>query len=154
MFRSLFVVFMDNTTAEYAFLSAFFNVPPSIITVNAKEPPLSPTASLSPERGAFSDLRSSSTSDYGRHRAVSGGSITFSDLTAGPNSKEEQTSYDTLWKQIFDPVSEYCKVNRLLARINFLSHSVSVDVRAINTGTQAACHTTANNDSFVRGRRH
>ncbi|KAJ3564831.1 hypothetical protein NP233_g8034 [Leucocoprinus birnbaumii] len=107
MYRSLFVVFMDNTTAEYAFLSAFFNVAPSIITADSK-PPLSPRGSLSPEGGVFLELRSSA-SDYGGQRVVSGGSATFSDLASLPISKEEQANYDSLWKQIFDPVLEYCK---------------------------------------------
>jgi hypothetical protein len=113
---------MDNTTAEYTFLSAFFNVAPSIITTGPKQAPLSPTASFSPDRDAFLELRSSSASDYGGHRIISGSSATFSDLAIGPASKEEQATYDALWKQIFDPVLEYCKVKRLLLLIGLHSH--------------------------------
>lgn len=109
IYRSLFLVFMDNTTAEYAFLSAFFNVTPSIITGDSKPPPLSPRGSLSPEGGASLELRSSA-SDSGGQRVGSGASSTFSDLVTIPSSKEEQASYDSLWKQIFDPVLEYCKI--------------------------------------------
>ncbi|KXN83742.1 hypothetical protein AN958_00885 [Leucoagaricus sp. SymC.cos] len=109
MFRSLLLVFMDNTTAEYTFLSAFFNVAPLIINVNTNKPIQAPRASLSPEQSAFLELRSSNTLDHGVHRVASAGSTTFSDLAATPSSKEEQATYDSLWKQIFDPVLEYCK---------------------------------------------
>lgn len=107
VFRSLLLVFMDNSTAEYTFLSAFFNVSPSVITIDTKQPLFSPTGLRSP---GFSEMRSSGASEYGG-RVVSGGSATFSDLGAVPNSKEEQANYDALWKQIFDPVLEYCKAS-------------------------------------------
>ncbi|XP_006459988.1 hypothetical protein AGABI2DRAFT_202530 [Agaricus bisporus var. bisporus H97] len=103
IFRSLFLVFMDNSTAEYTFLSAFFNVSP--LVGDAKQPLLSPTGFRSPDA---SEMRSSSASEVGG-RVVSGGSATFSDLATLRSSKEEQAGHDALWKQIFDPVLEYCK---------------------------------------------
>lgn len=103
IYRSLLLVFMDNATAEYTFLSAFFNVVPSIIVTELK-PSLTPRELLSPE-GVPSELHSS-TSDYNRQRS---GSTAFSDLTTIPNSKEEQATYDSLWRQIFDPVLGYCR---------------------------------------------
>ncbi len=104
MFRSLFVVLMDNSTAEYAFLSSFFNVSPSIITLDTKH---SSTPLLSPDRGVFSEVRSSGASDYGGQQVAS----STSDLAGTAKAKDEQVNYDLLWKQIFDPVLEYCKVN-------------------------------------------
>lgn len=111
MFRSLFLVFMDNSTAEYTFLSTFFNVAPSIITTDTKH---SSTPLLSPDRGVFSDARSSGASDYGGQRVTSSASTILGDLAGATRLKEEQMNYDSLWKQIFDPVLEYCKVNPTL----------------------------------------
>ena len=133
IYRSLLLVFMDNATAEYTFLSAFFNVAPSIIVTELK-PSLTPRELLSPE-GVPSELHSS-TSDYNRQRS---GSTGFSDLTIIPNSKEEQATYDSLWRQIFDPVLGYCRVNLLyllFASTSLLSHfDDSTDIYTIGPRT-------------------
>jgi hypothetical protein len=96
---------MDNSTAEYTFLSTFFNVPP--LLGDTKQSLLSPTGFRFPDA---SEMRSSSASEFGG-RVVSNGSATFSDLAALRGSKEEQANHDALWKQIFDPVLEYCKAS-------------------------------------------
>lgn len=121
---------MDNTTAEYTFLSAFFKLAPSIIIDESKSS-LTPRELLSPER-VLLEL-DSSTSDCGRQRS---GSMTFSDLAMIPNSKEEQAIYDSLWRQIFDPVLDYCRVNLLFASISLPSHfDGSTDIRTISLRT-------------------
>jgi len=121
---------MDNTTAEYTFLSAFFKLAPSIIVDESKLSP-TPRELLSPE-GVLLELNSS-TSDCGRQRS---GSMTFSDLAMIPNSKEEQATYDSLWRQIFDPVLDYCRVNLLFASISLPSHFYgSTDIRTIGLRT-------------------
>jgi len=130
MYRSLILVWMDNTTAEYTFISAFFNLAPSI-TVDEFKLALTPRELLSPE-GVLLEL-DSSTSDYGRQRS---GSATFSDFAMIPNSKEEQATYDSLWRQIFDPVLDYCRVNLLFVSISLPSHFDGLtDIRTIGLRT-------------------
>lgn len=40
-----------------------------------------------------------------------------SEIANGKDAKEEQANLNTIWKQIMDPVLDYCQVRRLL---NFL----------------------------------
>jgi hypothetical protein len=96
---------MDNSTAEYTFLSTFFNVPP--LSRDTKQPLLSPAGFRSSDA---LEARTSSTSEFGG-RVVSNSSATFSDLAAVRSTKEEQANHDAFWKQIFDPVLEYCKAS-------------------------------------------
>ncbi|KAG1872744.1 Sac2 family-domain-containing protein [Suillus tomentosus] len=94
--RSLFLVLMDNATAEYAFIAAFFRSesfapPPAMETDSAI---FSPTATLlSPDIG-FDDRRSNAGSEIAR---------------PGFMDKTERAPLDAIWKQILDPVLEYCK---------------------------------------------
>jgi hypothetical protein len=94
--RSLFLVLMDNATAEYAFIAAFFRSesfsPPLAMETNSAL--FSPTATLlSPDVG-FDDRRSNAGSEIAR---------------PGLMDKIERTPLDAIWKQILDPVLEYCK---------------------------------------------
>ncbi|KAG2152387.1 Sac2 family-domain-containing protein [Suillus cothurnatus] len=94
--RSLFLVLMDNATAEYAFIAAFFRSesfsPPLAMETNSAL--FSPTATLlSPDIG-FDDRRSNAGSEIAR---------------PGLMDKIERAPLDAIWKQILDPVLEYCK---------------------------------------------
>ncbi|KAF8974178.1 Sac2 family-domain-containing protein [Flammula alnicola] len=108
LLRSLLLVFMDNATAEYTFVSTFFT---SQTALPPAEPqaPVPPSAVLSPD-GTFSELRSPSGSDdFGARQPLSsttpglGGFVSFV-----AKSKEEQATIDAIWKQVMDPVMEYC----------------------------------------------
>ena len=111
------LVLMDNATAEYTFVSTFFSTEEQ--SMHRKETSgnslLSPPSLLSPTSGDFDEIRSNPASDYGpsspRRRPVSFGSAVNLAL-AGPEAsmKEEQSNFNNIWKQIMDPVLEYCKV--------------------------------------------
>ncbi|KJA29930.1 hypothetical protein HYPSUDRAFT_153092 [Hypholoma sublateritium FD-334 SS-4] len=104
--RSLLLVFVDNATAEYSFLSTFFNARP---TLAPAEPTAPPSAVLSPDGGTFTELLSPSISEFGSKAPMSsttpglGGFVSFV-----AKSKEEQATIDVIWKQVMDPVMEYC----------------------------------------------
>jgi hypothetical protein len=113
--RSLFLVLMDNATAEYAFIAAFFRSesfsPPLAMETNSAL--FSPTATLlSPDVG-FDDRRSNAGSEIGTHvsRPFGGNGHGTRDVTARPGlmDKIERAPLDAIWKQILDPVLEYCK---------------------------------------------
>lgn len=112
--RSLFLVLMDNATAEYAFIAAFFRsesfAPSPAMETNSAI--FSPTATLlSPDIG-FDDRRSNAGSEIGTvSRSFSGNGHGPRDVTARPGfmDKTERAPLDAIWKQILDPVLEYCK---------------------------------------------
>ncbi|KIK43391.1 hypothetical protein CY34DRAFT_81923 [Suillus luteus UH-Slu-Lm8-n1] len=113
--RSLFLVLMDNATAEYAFIVAFFRsesfAPPPAMETNSAL--FSPTATLlSPDFG-FDDRKSNAGSEIGTHvsRPFGGNEHRSRDVTALPGlmDKAERVPLDAIWKQILDPVLEYCK---------------------------------------------
>ncbi|EDR12808.1 vacuolar sorting protein [Laccaria bicolor S238N-H82] len=98
LLRSLLLVFMDNATAEYTFVSTFFAVeplfPPSPHTAELNNSTLTPA---SPDRGTFTDTRSNYGSEYGSKRqSLTPGLGGFADM-------------DAIWKQVVDPVLEYCQ---------------------------------------------
>ncbi|KAJ7044495.1 vacuolar sorting protein [Mycena alexandri] len=103
--RSLLLVFMDNATSEYAFVTAFFIIDP-MSPLEADNALLSPGL-LSP--GGMERRMSVAGSERGGTRRgrsasiVSAGNVQF--LAAAV--KEEQASADSIWKQIMDPVLEY-----------------------------------------------
>lgn len=103
---------MDNATAEYTFISTFFATQTSLPLVEPSSH-VPPSAILSPDGGTFTDLQSSSTSEFDSHRPLSGttpGLGGFVSFVA--KSKEETAIIDALWKQIMDPVMEYCQVGK------------------------------------------
>ncbi|KAG2757407.1 Vps52-domain-containing protein [Suillus brevipes Sb2] len=113
--RSLFLVLMDNATAEYAFIVAFFRsesfAPPPAMETNSAL--FSPTATLlSPDFG-FGDRKSNAGSEIGTRvsRPFGGNEHGSRDVTALPGlmDKAERVPLDAIWKQILDPVLEYCK---------------------------------------------
>ncbi|KAG1752646.1 vacuolar sorting protein [Suillus paluster] len=113
--RSLFLVLMDNATAEYAFVTAFFRSE-SFAPPPAREPNsalFSPSATLLFPDCGFHDRRSNAGSEMGTHvsRSFSGNGHRPRDATARPSimDKAERVPLDAIWKQILDPVLEYCK---------------------------------------------
>lgn len=124
LLRSLLLVFMDNATAEYNFVTTFFPLDPLLPSQESDNSLFSPPL-LSPV--AATERRLSNTpSDYGgrRNRASSivstGG---FASLSAAV--KEEQASSDAIWKQIVEPVLEYTDVCIYLLLILCLAHILS-----------------------------
>ncbi|KAF8639930.1 hypothetical protein AX17_001180 [Amanita inopinata Kibby_2008] len=117
LLRSLFLVFMDNSTAEYTFVNAFFNNPQPYPPIDLKSSKTTATTPVSPDRESFAEDQSNVGSEFGEHLEVAGNttavSATFSPATP---SKKEPGSIDTIWKQIMEPVLEYCRsfVNSIL----------------------------------------
>ncbi|KAF7332020.1 Vacuolar sorting protein [Mycena kentingensis (nom. inval.)] len=116
--RSLLLVFMDNATAEYAFVSTFFASEPLSGPDTDGELDnaiMSPTL-LSPDPRQARRL-SGAASDRGGAGHRQRASSVISAGAAGTSSaqmqalaaavKEEQASADATWKQILDPVIEY-----------------------------------------------
>lgn len=106
LFRSLLLVFMDNATAEYTFITSFFiNEPLQPAKDESSSHLFSPTL-LSPthEHGSFGG------SDFGDRRRTT----SISSFNAAPPSfatalREDQAAADSIWKQVMDPVLEYCQ---------------------------------------------
>ncbi|KAH7931245.1 Vps52-domain-containing protein [Leucogyrophana mollusca] len=113
--RSLLLVLMDNATAEYTFVTTFFpsepmKLPPSKETAGSIFSP--PTALLSPDQAGFDDRRSNVGSEVGIHASRLFGEISVPrSATILPSAvqKSERAALDAIWKQILDPVLEYCK---------------------------------------------
>lgn len=100
---------MDNSTAEYVFIKSFFNNY-QILSLDVKTSIPSATTPLSPDRTSFDDDRShpgSEVGDYTEKTGIMTGSSSAS--FTPPTSKA--TSVDIIWKQIMDPVLEYCQVS-------------------------------------------
>lgn len=119
--RSLLLVFMDNATSEYTFITSFFISIESLSSDGSDNMTslASPFPVLSPLRSAFntsSDLRSTNAGsevNFDSSRSGNGSppptTATFSSFGAAL-SREDQGSADTIWKQVLDPVLEYCQV--------------------------------------------
>jgi vacuolar protein sorting-associated protein 52 len=98
---------MDNATAEYSFVTAFFTYDATIPTSDSI---ISPPAFLSPDQGIFTEQQSMVGSDYGGQRVRSAGMTSANGLSADTIQKEAQATIDALWKQIMSPVLGYCEV--------------------------------------------
>jgi len=110
---------MDNATAEHMFVSTFFAaepfIPPTPHTAELNNSALSPA---SPDRGTFADSRSNYESEHGSKRqSITPGLGGF--VTPMVSTKEEQADMDAIWKQVMDPVLEYCQVS---PRTSILRH--------------------------------
>lgn len=109
---------MDNATAEYAFITSFFSV-----TSPAPRPdPVSPAppvaqSVVSPDGSSFFGMLSPSGSDFAQHQPPLSSALT-STTTPGlggfvsfvAKSKEDQAAIGSIWKQVMDPVMDYCTV--------------------------------------------
>lgn len=111
---------MDNATAEYAFITAFFAIDhsPPVSTKPSDSSIRSPSL-LSPTSGEFDETRSNLGSEIGsafRQRVSSINSV----MSAGipeVSAKEEQAALNAVWKQVMDPVLAYCQVSAQLSRL-------------------------------------
>ncbi|KIK29327.1 hypothetical protein PISMIDRAFT_7151 [Pisolithus microcarpus 441] len=106
--RSLFLVLMDNATAEYSFITTFFSFQP-LAPVDDQEN-VSSTPLLSPDYGVVDDRKSIADSEA--RTEVAG-----PNLFVGKNGHGRLVDMDrsarhelvNLWKKVFDPVLEYTK---------------------------------------------
>ncbi|KAF9653375.1 vacuolar sorting protein [Thelephora ganbajun] len=126
LLRSALLVLMDNTTAEYTFVTTFFPPDASSVPVR-KEAPMSPSIvheSLSPvvpddesgiPAGTLSATTSTSLATPVTVDTNSNPAPIYSlarGATPQPNlpmqlSKEDQVAFNSVWKQITDPAVEY-----------------------------------------------
>lgn len=128
---------MDNATAEYTFVSSFFAVeplfPPSPHTAELNNSALSPA---SPDRGTFTDTRSNYGSEYaGKRQSLTPGLSGF--VTPMVSTKEEQADMDAIWKQVMDPVLEYCQVS---PRTSILRRELKSSPRHLSVLFWSPCH--------------
>ncbi|KAJ7276548.1 vacuolar sorting protein [Mycena haematopus] len=104
--RSLLLVFMDNATAEYTFVTTFFTVDP-IVPQENDGTPFSPGL-LSPVGGERRMSVAGSEHGGGLRRPRAASVVSASGMQSlAAAVKEEQASSDAIWKQIMDPVLEY-----------------------------------------------
>ncbi|KAJ7498765.1 vacuolar sorting protein [Mycena latifolia] len=102
--RSLLLVFMDNATAEYSFVTTFFTIDPLVAPEEA-DSALSPGL-LSPD--GRERRMSVAGSEHGARRNRAASIVSASGMQSlAAAVKEEQASSDAIWKQIMDPVLEY-----------------------------------------------
>jgi hypothetical protein len=121
LFRSLLLVFMDNATAEYTFVKAFFSSDSTVPTDEPSTSVTSPSELLSPDQGAFTEQQSMVGSDYGAQPVRSASTASANGFSVDATQKDAQATVDALWKQIMDPVlgySEVCLPLRLLLHFN------------------------------------
>ncbi|KIY49354.1 vacuolar sorting protein [Fistulina hepatica ATCC 64428] len=122
LFRSLLLVFMDNATAEYIFISSFFcNAPPLQASDSSSRMFLTATPMSGASISSMTGM--SSINETGMTASLSGGtrhrSGSTSSIIPPPNlppvsfDKEVNAAIDTLWKQVMDPVLEYCEARSL-----------------------------------------
>jgi hypothetical protein len=126
LFRSLFVVLMDNATSEYSFITTFF-APPMRFAAPLHPPSLPPTPGLlSPPleesintpgieegltpRPTQGDLRTPRPRSNSVFSAAGAQAIAAAMAAPHALAKEERAALDALWKQILDPVLEYTQV--------------------------------------------
>ncbi|GBE79633.1 predicted protein [Sparassis crispa] len=109
--RSLLLVLMDNATAEYTFVTSFFvsEERPSVHQKDSSSSVRSPSAVLSPTNAEFDELRSNAGSDLNALSRRRFSSINNAMNVPQMSAKEEQASLAAIWKQIMDPVLEYCQ---------------------------------------------
>ncbi|GJE84132.1 Vps52-domain-containing protein [Phanerochaete sordida] len=129
LLRSLMLVLLDNGTAEYSFISTFFSTP-APIPASISSPPLSRSNSglgsngsmllsppqTSPTNGEFEEHRSNGSEGGWTPRpqltsisAVLGMQSHLSESPGEKDQKEEQATLGAVWKQVFDPVLDYCQ---------------------------------------------
>lgn len=107
LFRSLFLVLMDNATVEYQFVTDFFG-PGQTITapVPMSAVPNTPDAGTPPDPAspAPSPLRTSEMTPKGRNRYSI---VPVEQHSFTKNAKAERAALDAVWKQIVDPILDY-----------------------------------------------
>lgn len=112
---------MDNATAEYTFISSFFPNPASLPAPEPRAQVPATATLLSPD-GSFGDTQTPTGSELGTPRPLSsttpglGGFVSFI-----AKSKGDQAVIDNLWKQVMDPVMEYCQVGQCLSPTSLMN---------------------------------
>lgn len=117
------MVLTDNATAEYVFITSFFANEPRVspqgrdVLAPAMSPPI-----LSPTFGDFDELRSEvgNESVSPRTRVVNIHSVAQGSLSHEQSAKEEQAALNAVWKQVMDPVLDYCQVRTALSPIRLI----------------------------------
>lgn len=118
LFRSIFLVLMDNATAEYSFVTKFFASEPSTLLPSSKQSndilfPATPAGT-----GGFDEGHLAIGSEIGGQTPrLRTDSTNPTSATPKQNAfaKMERAPLDAIWKQIMDPILEYCQV--MVARI-------------------------------------
>lgn len=118
------MVLMDNATAEYVFITSFFANESRPLPQgrdglgSAVSPPI-----LSPTYGEFDELRSEVGSEgvSPRTRPVSIHGVIQAAVSHEQSAKEEQAALNALWKQVMDPVLDYCQVRTALSPIRLIA---------------------------------
>ncbi|KAG9317449.1 vacuolar sorting protein [Chiua virens] len=109
--RSLFLVLMDNATAEYAFAASFFFVEPFGPPHSSREVETEQlSAATEPHDGKEVDDNDSATDSEAKTPVPNIGVVEPQGLgRLVIMDKDERTELSTIWKKIFDPVLEYTK---------------------------------------------
>lgn len=102
---------MDNATAEYTFVTSFFAAEASVSPLSAKDTLFSPTAMLTPVKGGFDDRRSVAGSEVGGQTSRTRADSLAPYTPTRAIMKADRVPLDAIWKQIMDPVLEYCQVD-------------------------------------------
>ncbi len=99
---------MDNSTAEYAFIKSFFNNQ-QIFPLDVKTSVPSATTPLSPDRVSFEDDKTPPRSEFGDELEKT---VVMTGSSAAPFQppQTKAANVDLIWKQVMDPVLEYCQV--------------------------------------------
>ncbi|KAF8591436.1 vacuolar sorting protein, partial [Ramaria rubella] len=104
LFRSLLLVLMDNGTAEYTFISRFFEL--SVASPAPTSPVLSPRSTVRVAPGMDrSNFPAQTTPDS----VVKDVPVPIVTPVKTFTSKEQQNFLDGIWKQILGPVLDYCQ---------------------------------------------
>jgi hypothetical protein len=153
LLRSIFLVLMDNATAEYSFVTSFFALETEVSPRSSKDSNnaiSSPTATL---KGGVDERRSAIVSEVGeqarRTRADSIANSTYTTPKQSSTLKTERVPLDAVWKQIMDPVLEYCQVySASIVRCHLNGFTdMGVDFRAVHSRSCPTGRRSSYNDS-------
>jgi hypothetical protein len=135
LLRSIFLVLMDNATAEYSFVTTFFATESSTVPPSSEEssnPLSSPTANVT---AGFDERHVVVRSEIGGHTQRARADSIANPIMTTPRQntfvKTERIPLDAIWKQIMDPVLEYCQVRDAASPETSykLLYNVFIDVR-------------------------
>ncbi|PFH51402.1 hypothetical protein AMATHDRAFT_74956 [Amanita thiersii Skay4041] len=105
LLRSLLLVFMDNATAEHKFVNVFFNVDDNLVFGDLRSVVPTVSTPLSPDRVSFTDDKTNEESEIGDYPDK----ISNLKMQSPASARKNQAALDIIWKQIMEPVLEYCQ---------------------------------------------
>lgn len=110
--RSLFLVLMDNATAEYSFVASFFFVEPLEPPPSARELEIGQLSARPEPQDRKEADDSDSVADSEARTPIQNSRFAEAQGLGrlATMDKAERTELSTIWKKIFDPVLEYTKV--------------------------------------------